>query len=318
MLPCSAFSRTRPFRVPNPSSQTCKRRRARWACKLPSAGGLMSYGLLDHQPIRTTWSASIPGAFTKARNQPISRPAGHQIRASHQPQDRQGAWPYHPGNAFGDRRRSDLMSLPRRRFCTWRQALSRSRRCRAWHGRRPIRRGRSRYRAGRPGGPTDTIARVLAERMRASLGQIIVVENASGAAGGSVSVGRVARATSDGYTVVVGHWQTHVGTEHHALQYDVLNDFEPISLIADGPQLIISKNFAPDEGHGGFDRLVKGQSQSRAGGLHWFRQSFTHCWSVFAETHRHPISVCALSRWGSGNAGLVGRAVRFVPSPMQA
>jgi tripartite-type tricarboxylate transporter receptor subunit TctC len=96
------------------------------------------------------------------------------------------------------------------------------------------------------GGPTDTIARVLAERMRASLGQVIVIENASGAAGGSISVGRAARAAADGYTVIIGHWQTHVANGAvYPLQYDVLNDFEPISLIADGPQLVISKNALP-------------------------------------------------------------------------
>jgi tripartite-type tricarboxylate transporter receptor subunit TctC len=71
--------------------------------------------------------------------------------------------------------------------------------------------------------------------MRASLGQVIVVENASGAAGGSVSVGRAARAAADGYTIIIGHWQTHVANGAvYPLQYDVLNDFEPISLIADG------------------------------------------------------------------------------------
>jgi tripartite-type tricarboxylate transporter receptor subunit TctC len=59
------------------------------------------------------------------------------------------------------------------------------------------------------GGPTDTLARFLAERMRASLGQPIIIENVSGAAG-SIGVGRVARATPDGYTLVIGIWSTHV------------------------------------------------------------------------------------------------------------
>jgi tripartite-type tricarboxylate transporter receptor subunit TctC len=96
------------------------------------------------------------------------------------------------------------------------------------------------------GGPTDVIARILAERMRASLGQVVVVENATGAAGGSVSVGRAARAAPDGYTVLIGSWQTNVANgAAYALQYDVLNDFEPISLIADSPQLIVSKNAFP-------------------------------------------------------------------------
>src|SRR5262249_41667654 len=59
------------------------------------------------------------------------------------------------------------------------------------------------------GGPTDTIARIMAERMRTSLGQIIIVENTTGAAG-TIGVGRVARAAPDGYTISIGHWGTHV------------------------------------------------------------------------------------------------------------
>ena len=59
------------------------------------------------------------------------------------------------------------------------------------------------------GGPTDTIARIMAERMRVSLGQIVLVENVTGAAG-TIGVGRVARAAPDGYTISIGHWGTHV------------------------------------------------------------------------------------------------------------
>ena len=59
------------------------------------------------------------------------------------------------------------------------------------------------------GGPTDTIARIMAERMRATLGQTIIVENVTGAAG-TIGVGRVARAAPDGYTISIGHWGTHV------------------------------------------------------------------------------------------------------------
>ena len=67
------------------------------------------------------------------------------------------------------------------------------------------------------GGPTDTIARILAERMRASLGQPVIIENMTGAAG-SIGVGRVARAAPDGYTLGIGHWSTHVvnGAIYHA------------------------------------------------------------------------------------------------------
>ena len=95
------------------------------------------------------------------------------------------------------------------------------------------------------GGPTDTIARIMAERMRTSLGQTIIVENTTGAAG-TIGVGRVARAAPDGYTIGIGHWGTHVvNGAIYALPYDVLNDFEPVSLIATNPQLIVAQEAVP-------------------------------------------------------------------------
>ena len=95
------------------------------------------------------------------------------------------------------------------------------------------------------GGPTDTIARLMAARMRQPLGQTVVVENTTGAAG-TIGVGRVARAEPDGYTVMIGHWGTHVvNAAIYPLQYDVFSDFEPISLIADNPQVLVSKPAIP-------------------------------------------------------------------------
>ena len=95
------------------------------------------------------------------------------------------------------------------------------------------------------GGPTDALARILAERMRASIGQPIVVENVPGAAG-STGVGHVARATPDGYTIVIGLSSTHVvNAAIYTLPYDVVNDFAPIALIANSPHLIVSKNTVP-------------------------------------------------------------------------
>src|SRR5438552_10293803 len=95
------------------------------------------------------------------------------------------------------------------------------------------------------GGPTDTIARIMAERMRASLGQIILVENTTGAAG-TIGVGRVARAAPDGYTISIGHWGTHVvNGAIYELPYHVFNDFEPVSLIASNPQLVVARKSIP-------------------------------------------------------------------------
>ena len=89
------------------------------------------------------------------------------------------------------------------------------------------------------GGPTDTIGRILTERMRTSLGQTIVIEN-NGAAAGSIAHGRAARAAPDGYTLSLGHWGTHVvNGAVYSLQYHVLNDFEPVALISLSPYFIV-------------------------------------------------------------------------------
>jgi tripartite-type tricarboxylate transporter receptor subunit TctC len=95
------------------------------------------------------------------------------------------------------------------------------------------------------GGPTDVIARTLAQHMRMSLGQPVVVENVAGA-NGNIGVGKVARAAPDGYTMSIGHWSTHVvNGAVYALPYDLLKDFDPISLIATNSYLIVAKNAVP-------------------------------------------------------------------------
>ncbi|MEA2878701.1 MAG: hypothetical protein QOF14_3897 [Hyphomicrobiales bacterium] len=95
------------------------------------------------------------------------------------------------------------------------------------------------------GGPTDTIGRIIAERLRVALGQPVIVENVTGA-GGSIAVGRAVRATPDGYTLILGQWGTHVVVGAiYRLAYDLLNDFEPISLIVSNPWLVVAKKAMP-------------------------------------------------------------------------
>jgi tripartite-type tricarboxylate transporter receptor subunit TctC len=95
------------------------------------------------------------------------------------------------------------------------------------------------------GGAQDVVARILAEPMRASLGQPVIIENVAGA-NGTIGVGRIARAPPDGYTLGIGSWSTHVANgAAYALPYDVLNDFEPVSLLVDGPLLITAKKTIP-------------------------------------------------------------------------
>jgi tripartite-type tricarboxylate transporter receptor subunit TctC len=95
-----------------------------------------------------------------------------------------------------------------------------------------------------PGGSTDTAARIMGERMRATLGQSVVIENVGGA-GGSIGVGRVARAAPDGYTFDIGQWDTHVGSIIYKLDYDLEKDFEPIALVSNNPQLMVAKKDLP-------------------------------------------------------------------------
>ena len=83
---------------------------------------------------------------------------------------------------------------------------------------------------GAAGGPGDMVGRVLIERMRTSLGQPLVMENVAGA-NGTIATARAARAAPDGYTLILGNWNSQVGASAvYPVPYDVLADFEPIAL----------------------------------------------------------------------------------------
>jgi tripartite-type tricarboxylate transporter receptor subunit TctC len=95
------------------------------------------------------------------------------------------------------------------------------------------------------GGPTDTLARIIAARMQVSLGQPVIIENVSGAAG-TISLGRVARAAPDGYMISVGPMNSHVLTGAiYKLPFDLLDDFEPVALLANNPSVIVSRKDVP-------------------------------------------------------------------------
>jgi tripartite-type tricarboxylate transporter receptor subunit TctC len=98
------------------------------------------------------------------------------------------------------------------------------------------------------GSPVDTVARIVSERMKASLGQPFVIENVTGA-GGTFGVARAARAAPDGYTVSLGNFSSHVvAGAVYPVQYDALKDLEPVALLASNPQLIVSTNALPARG----------------------------------------------------------------------
>jgi len=97
------------------------------------------------------------------------------------------------------------------------------------------------------GGPSDAMMRILAERMKTTLGQSILIENVTGA-GGSLGVGRVVRAPADGYTVGFGHLGTNVANGAiYKLGYDLVTDLEPVVLLPSNPMIIVSRNAVPAE-----------------------------------------------------------------------
>src|SRR5690349_15833551 len=95
------------------------------------------------------------------------------------------------------------------------------------------------------GGPSDVMARILAERMKLTLGETILVENVTGAAG-SIGVGRALRSPPDGYTISFGHLGTHVANGAiYKLGYDLVADLEPVVLLPSNPMVVVSKNGVP-------------------------------------------------------------------------
>jgi len=95
------------------------------------------------------------------------------------------------------------------------------------------------------GGPTDTLARLIGEGMRPSLGQPVIIENVTGA-GSTIGISRAVQAAPDGYTLSIGNWTSHVGSPAlYPVAYDVRKDFEPVSLLTFAPMMIVGKNALP-------------------------------------------------------------------------
>src|SRR4030081_1843330 len=95
------------------------------------------------------------------------------------------------------------------------------------------------------GGPSDAMMRILAERMKTTLGEVVLIENVTGA-GGSLGVGRTVRSPPDGYTIGFGHLGTNVANGAiYKLGYDLVADLEPVVLLPSNPMIIVSKNAVP-------------------------------------------------------------------------
>ena len=95
------------------------------------------------------------------------------------------------------------------------------------------------------GGPTDALARIVAQRMSLTLGQQVVIENVTGGSG-TIAIGRVARAAPDGYTLVIGNWASHVvNSAIYKTPFDYQNDFEPVARLSGNPYIIVGRNALP-------------------------------------------------------------------------
>jgi tripartite-type tricarboxylate transporter receptor subunit TctC len=118
-----------------------------------------------------------------------------------------------------------------------------------------------------PGGAADVVVRIVAERMRVSLSQPVIIENV-GAAQGTIGVGRVARAPPDGYTLDVGQWDTHVvNGATFQLPYDLTKDFEPVALMAKGPWVIVARKSMPADDLGGLVAWLKANPDKATQGI---------------------------------------------------
>jgi tripartite-type tricarboxylate transporter receptor subunit TctC len=131
------------------------------------------------------------------------------------------------------------------------------------------------------GGSMDTIGRVMAERMKSSLGQPVIVENVSGA-GGTIAGGRVAHAPPDGYTLVLGNNGSHVAAGvTYALRYDLLNDFEPIALLSTYPYVLVARKTMPANDLNGLIAWLKANPDKATEGTP--RGGMAHIASLFFQ-----------------------------------
>jgi tripartite-type tricarboxylate transporter receptor subunit TctC len=132
------------------------------------------------------------------------------------------------------------------------------------------------------GGPSDVVARIVAEGMRGSLGQPVIVENVTGA-GGTIALKRVSQSAADGYTLAIGNWATHVGaTASYRVPYDITKDFEPIAMLAIAPLWLVGANSIPSSDLKGLMAWLKanpGQASAGTAG----RGSLAHLSCVYFQ-----------------------------------
>jgi len=157
-----------------------------------------------------------------------------------------------------------------------------------------------------PGGPTDTLARLLAEGMQPSLGQPVVVETLSGASG-TLASGRVAHAAPDGYTIGIGQWSSHVAAPAiYPLDYDILRDIQPISLLAASPLWIVGKAALPPTTVTELIAWIKARSEPTTFGTVGVGSASHLCALYFAQKAGLPLQYVPYRGAGPAMQDLIG------------
>lgn len=160
------------------------------------------------------------------------------------------------------------------------------------------------------GGPGDVVARIMSETMRASLSQPVIIENVVGA-GGSIGVGRVARAAPDGYTIVLGNWGSHVVNGiTYDLKYNPIDSFTPISLIAENYQLLVGRKSLPPRDLATLIEWLRVNRDKATQGISGWGGSVSRVRIVLAKNDRGAVSDCPVSRSSAGDARLDRRTSR--------
>lgn len=162
------------------------------------------------------------------------------------------------------------------------------------------------------GGPTDNVARALAESMRKPLGQQVIVDNAAGA-GGTVGTGKVAKATNDGYTLLLMHIGFSTAPAlYRKLAYDPITDFEPVGLVAEVPMTIIARPDFPAKDFKEFVAYTKANKEklnfANAG-----PGSASHlCGLLFMSSIKTDVQTVPFKGTADAMTALIGKQVDFL------
>ena len=161
------------------------------------------------------------------------------------------------------------------------------------------------------GGGSDILARIMAEQMRATLGQPVIIENVGGA-GGTIGTTRVARSAADGYTIGFGQWSSHVGAGAlYPLTFDLLKDLTPVARLTLARLWIIGRPDLPAKDLQRTDRLAQGQPGQGDSGIDRSWQRDATVLHRFSEQYWDAVPAGALPGRSTDHAGPVGRTDRL-------